>query len=242
MSFFTRLATADGPADDVAGVGQPVGVEVDPSATPDAEIAALEAQRDVVLAEITRINKVGAALAVAVQTLAAVSAEEQALLDAERVEWISWAHDQEGRPTPEPKTAERADLARRRAVATDSLSAARNAEAAVAGRRSELQHALRRVDDAIYTEKVNAIAADASAANVKAHELAAELVGVSQAFEAARLALVRARAKHASNGNTAKGAAIAEAAAVVERLARPTLAGKATDLDAEVDRVLARLA
>ncbi len=165
------------------GQPNPDHLELPSDASPADAIAALEAQRDVVLAEMARIDKVGAAVAIAEQTLAAVSVEEQGPLDAERVEWISWAHDQKGRPTPEPKTAERADPARRRAVATDSLSAARNAEAAVAGRRSELQHDPRTIGDALYTEKVNAIAAEASAANLTAPELGAELLPLTQTFK-----------------------------------------------------------
>jgi hypothetical protein len=203
-------------------------------------LAALHAERDVVLAEIERFRKVDEARQAAERELASLDAEQASIDAAEMDAWSDWAATCDG-PPPSPRTQARDALARLRVAAAASLAGALNGVTAVAARRMALNAEFRRLGDEIFEVRVEKLLVEAADLHETASEAARTLISSAQRLDATLDAFLLSRADAMTAANHARVKATTGAINALEAMKRPEIVGDPNErgrIAAEVRRML----
>ena len=139
-----------------------------------SEVDKLRGERAAILSELERLNVLNGPVNDAEAALAALDRAIATLDQDERARSEAWAKNGVGSP-PEPKTAERRDMVRRRSELESDAVLARTRAEATTPRRVALASEIRRIDHAIFGAKINAALAEARRWNAAAHRLAREM-------------------------------------------------------------------
>ena len=205
-------------------------------------LAALFAERDAIEAELARLRKVDEARQAAERDLAGLEAEQTAIDESEKSAWSAWSETCDG-PAPSPRIAEREALAHKRVAAAASLASAVNGARAVEPRQLALNADFRRINDAIFAEKVARLTVEAADLHKAACDAVRVLLAGAERSDAIRDALFACRTEAMNSHNEARAAITTSAINSIESMVRPDLVGDINErarIAAEVKRDLDR--